>query len=84
VNQLFKLTDHVVVWAVERPMRVEQFEQIQQRWSEMVGDDPKLAVFPETRVVLNEQGQPLMFEFTGDVTPTFVAEFKRWWEEAVK
>lgn len=82
MNQLLRLNDRVVVWALERSMPRGQFVELQRVWKERIGESPRLAIFPETRIVINDEGKPLMFEFTGDVTPTFVAEFLRWWEEA--
>lgn len=81
MNQLMRVSDTLVIWAVARAMRFEEYEAIMHRWRDTVGDDIRLAVFPETTIV--DRGESgLLFEFTGDVTPTFAAEFRRWWEGA--
>ena len=53
-------------------------DELRDRWRE---------VFPDVRMlVVNAQmvempNGPTIFQFTGDVTPTVVAEFQRWWKE---
>jgi hypothetical protein len=82
LNQLMRVNDHLIVWAVAQPIRVEQVEEILARWRMEIGLDPMLAIFADTKIV--ETGDRILFQFSGDITPTMVAEFQRWWEEVTR
>lgn len=77
MNQIMRIGKGVVI-AVEAKMRQEDFVRWREVWKSEFPDVP-LIVVPEARIV--ERDEITVFEFTGSVTPTFVAEFNRWWKE---
>jgi len=77
MNQIMRVGDGVIL-AIDREVRPDEFEHIGKSWREAF---PGIRVFVAGNTQIIEQGDGgILFEFTGDVTPTFVAEFKRWWE----
>jgi hypothetical protein len=69
-----------VVLAVPMLITSDRYEAMRTAWEERMPDVPMVVVSP-ARIVTLPGGAQLLFEFTGDVTPTLVAEFRRWWEE---
>lgn len=80
-NQLMRLNDHLIAYAIEQKVPLDAVEAMHQRWKEMIGDEVRLVIFPETRLVASDG--KVVFEFTGDITPEVVEAFRRWWREEV-
>lgn len=78
MNQIMRVGKGVIV-AMAADVRQEQVLRITDMWRNALPEVP-LFIVPEARIIERE-GDPLVFEFTGSVTPTFVAEFQRWWKE---
>jgi len=78
MNQLMRV-GRGVVFAIDHRVSPQECYQLGEQWRRVLPDVPMIVV-PEARVVIGEGEAPLLFEFTGDVTPTFIAEFKLWWE----
>ena len=78
MNQIMRV-GRGVLFAVEQSIRPEQIEHIGQLWRDVLPNIPMI-VLSETRIVETPGDGPLMFEFTGSISPTMVAEFQRWWE----
>lgn len=55
----------------------EQMRAFQAAWADRIPDVPCFVVGPAQIV---QRGEITLFEFTGDISPTLVAEFQRWWE----
>lgn len=78
MNQIMPVGKGVLI-AIERAIRPEEFERIKDLWEREFPDVPVFVV-GDAQIILRD-GQPILFEFTGTgLTPTFVAEFQRWWE----
>jgi len=78
MNQIMRVGNGVIM-AWEKPLRQDMYQHIADEWRHVMGGIP-LFIVPEARIVEAEGDRPMIFEFTGDVTPTFIAEFKLWWE----
>lgn len=71
-----------IVIAMEQRISSSQVQAIMEMWREKFGPEIPFILVPEAQIVLKGD-EPILFEFTGStITPTFVAEFQRWWEEA--
>lgn len=68
-----------IVIAVEHQLKMDEHQRFIEAWREKFPGIPAFLA-SEARIVL-QGDQPILFEFTGDVTPTVVAEFQRWWKE---
>ena len=78
MNQIMPVGKGIVI-AIEHPLRADQLQHFMEAWQERMGDIPAF-IIGEAQIVT--KGEHTLFEFTGnDITPTFVAEFQRWWEE---
>ena len=69
-----------VVLASESQLTQRDAYGLSEHWHSVLPDVP-LIIVNDCRIVQNE-GEPILFEFTGGITETFVAEFQRWWKEA--
>ena len=78
MNQIMAVGKGVVI-AVERKLEYDQFDRLSAAWRERFPDIPSFFI-GEAQIIVRDN-QPILFQFTGDVTPTMVAEFRRWWEE---
>jgi hypothetical protein len=78
MNQIMPVGTGVVI-ALGEGVRPDQLQYIREAWREHFPDVPVFVVGP-AEIVLRED-RSILFEFTGtNLTPTFVAEFQRWWE----
>lgn len=82
MNQILRVGKGIII-ATERQMTAEAAYLLREIWHENLPDVP-LVIVPESRVIEGGDDRPMMFEFTGDVTPTVIAEFRRWWEELAR
>lgn len=78
MNQIMRVGKGVV-FAFDRSLRMDEVDRMSHFWKEKMPDVPAFFV-PEAQIV--DRGEITMFEFTGDVTPTMIAEFQLWWKEA--
>jgi hypothetical protein len=76
MNQIMPIGKGVVI-AIEGPVPRERLDALGHMWHDRMPDVPAIFV-PDAQIV--QRGKTTVFEFTGSVTPTFVAEFQRWWE----
>ena len=76
MNQILPVKGGVLV-AIEQAIPREVSEHFMEAWRERLPDVP-MFIIGEAQIVQLEGD--LLFQFTGDVTDTFVAEFQRWWE----
>ena len=68
-----------VVIACEERVSPATLEHFHDKWKKQMPGVPAILV-SEARIVVRDN-VPILFEFTGsDITPTFVAEFQKWWE----
>lgn len=84
MNQLLRLNDKAVIWAFDRNIHTAAAESMYAKWKEALGEagaDIRLLILPETQIVETGDGS-ILFQFSGSITPTMVAEFQRWWEGA--
>jgi hypothetical protein len=78
MNQIMPIGKGLVI-AIERAMKMDQHQAFMELWREKFPDIP--VFLANEAQIIQREGQPILFEFTGDnITPTFVAEFQRWWE----
>lgn len=77
MNQIMQVGRGIVM-AIDGPVSRDQIEVIGRKWGEMMPDVPAFFV-PNAQII--ERGETTVFQFTGNVSPTMVAEFQRWWEE---
>lgn len=78
MNQVMRVGNGVLV-TIERQLSARDHDRFNQRWREIFPDVP-VVIINEAQIVARD-GEPILIEFTGeDFTPTFVDEFKRWWE----
>lgn len=80
MNQIMPVGKGVLFVVGDEKVRPEVFEALKARWDEHFPDVPCFVVGPAT-IVQRGDNELMLFEFTGDVSPTMVAEFQRWWEE---
>lgn len=77
MNQIMPVGKGVLI-ALEDATR-EQHHYLNDAWRVRFPDVPVFIITPAQ--IVQRDNAPLMIEFTGtDLTPTFVAEFQRWWE----
>lgn len=81
MNQVMRVNDHLVVWAVGHPIQPHQMKEWIDRWQAMFGPDPKIAIFADTQIV--ERRGTLVFEFMGDVSKETFEMLREWWKKAV-
>lgn len=77
MNQIMLVGKGVLV-ATENRMTADSQRHFTEMWREQMPGIPMI-VISEAQFVL--EGEIGLFEFTGDVSPTMVAEFQLWWEE---
>ena len=76
MNQIIPVGKGILFAAGE--ITASRAEELRERWVRVFPDVPMLVVNAQ---LVERLGGPTVFEFTGDVTPTVVAEFQRWWAE---
>lgn len=67
-----------VVVAINEQVSLEVFERFVAAWRERL-PDVKSIIVNDARII--EREEITLFSFTGDVSPTMVAEFQLWWQE---
>lgn len=79
MTQIIPVGKGILIAHGER-VSLDQYQAMVEKWRETFPDVPMLLVQGELKL-LPEGELPAVFEFTGEVTPTVVAEFQRWWKE---
>jgi hypothetical protein len=80
MNQIMPVGDGVLI-AIEKKVDIGLFRVLQATWEARFPTVPCLIV-SEAQIVQMPNDAGILFEFTGhDISPTFIAEFQRWWEE---
>lgn len=77
-----KASDHLIVWAIDRPMEMKTVNELADRWRDVVGEDPRIVIFPDTKLVPME-GKGVIFEFNENFTPEQMTAFREWWKQEV-
>lgn len=77
--QIMPVGKGVLLAITDAKVRPEVYQYLSEKWNDYFPDVSGFVIGPAQIVV--RDGQPILFEFTGEITPTVVAEFQRWWEE---
>lgn len=78
MNQIIPVGRGILV-ATDMPLRHDTYEAFAAAWRDKLPDVPMALI--QGQIVLIPGNEIATFEFTGDVSPTVVAEFQRWWAE---
>ena len=78
MNQIIPVGKGILI-ATDQPVSRAGHEHMTSVWRGIFPDIPMVLI--EGRIALLPNTGLAMFEFTGEVSPTVVAEFQRWWEE---
>ena len=76
MNQIMPVGKGILI-AVEDRMTSTMHDNFTRKWQQIMPDVPVILI--NAQFVL--EGDIGLFQFTGDVSATVIAEFQRWWEE---
>ena len=77
MNQIIPIGKGILI-ATDHEVDYATYQNFADNWRERVPDVPMILI--QGKVTTLPGTDISVFEFTGDVSPTVVAEFQRWWE----
>jgi hypothetical protein len=76
MNQIMPVGKGILI-AIDGRLTAEQRHRFREEWGERM---PGIPAFVVDYAQIVREGEISLFQFTGDVSPTMVAEFQLWWE----
>jgi hypothetical protein len=76
MNQIMPIGKGVII-AIDQNASRGQIAALGDMWSDKMPDVPAIFI-SDAQIV--QRGEITLFEFTGNISPTMVAEFQLWWE----